>query len=105
MTASVPQFLGMLIACGAAAGALLARDARLRWGGEGTPRGTRGESDARSPSTATHDKPGRGCNRRREDLFHLVDEAERTAARDRLICMLTSGPVSEQIEAVCQSVG
>jgi len=32
VTASVPQFLGMLIACGAAAGALLARDARLRYG-------------------------------------------------------------------------
>jgi O-antigen ligase len=31
MTASAPQFIGMLIACGAAATALLARDARLRY--------------------------------------------------------------------------
>jgi putative inorganic carbon (HCO3(-)) transporter len=32
MTASAAQFLGILIACAAAAGALLARDARLRYG-------------------------------------------------------------------------
>jgi O-antigen ligase len=32
MTASAAQFIGILIACGAAAGALLARDARLRYG-------------------------------------------------------------------------
>ena len=32
MNASAAQFIGILIACGAAAGALLARDARLRYG-------------------------------------------------------------------------
>src|SRR5215216_1427158 len=31
MTASAPQFIGILIACGAAATAILARDARLRY--------------------------------------------------------------------------